>query len=316
MNANEVIASYVTDVAARLPRRQRNDVAFELRALLDEALQAKADDAGRPADATMAIALLREFGRPADVAARYRPTLTIIDPEDGRAFLRATVVGLAIIWCAGLLAVLQQPIGAGWDLLTPLARWWAIVIQSLWWPGVLVVGYGLAAWSRRRFAQASEWTPRAVDGIQGGRASMVMGLLGILLGVYLLVKPHAVLDFFWGGHAAPVAYQALTYTDGFLRYQGPILLGLILLNVPLMIAVIVRGRRSAALQRLELVLGLLTCAAMLWVIVDGPILMSTEGDRMAKGCMALIVAFVLIGMGIKAYRNVRPAPDHPAHVSH
>ena len=36
MNANDVIEAYVTDVALRLPRRQRNDVAFELRALLNE----------------------------------------------------------------------------------------------------------------------------------------------------------------------------------------------------------------------------------------------------------------------------------------
>ena len=48
MNANDVIESYITDVALRLPRRQRNDVAFELRALLHEELQARADDAGRP----------------------------------------------------------------------------------------------------------------------------------------------------------------------------------------------------------------------------------------------------------------------------
>ena len=31
MNANDVIESYVTDVAEKLPRKQRNDVAFELR---------------------------------------------------------------------------------------------------------------------------------------------------------------------------------------------------------------------------------------------------------------------------------------------
>ena len=38
MNANNVIESYVTDVALQLPRRQRNDVAFELRALLQVSL--------------------------------------------------------------------------------------------------------------------------------------------------------------------------------------------------------------------------------------------------------------------------------------
>ena len=59
MNANDVIESYVTDVAVQLPRKQRNDVAFELRALLNEELQERAGDAGREPDADMAIRMLR-----------------------------------------------------------------------------------------------------------------------------------------------------------------------------------------------------------------------------------------------------------------
>ena len=314
MNANEVIESYVTDVAARLPRGQRNDVAFELRALLDEQLQDKAEAAGRDADAAMAVELLRAFGAPADVAARYRPTLTIIDPADGHAFLRAAVIGLAVIWCAGLLASLR-PIASGWDVLTVLSQWWgSTAIPSLWWPGVLVVGFGASAWSRRRWPQTSQWKPRAADSIQGGRASVVMGLFGILLGTYVLVNPHWVLDFFWGGKAAPAAYQALTYTDGFLQRQAPVLLVLILLNIPLNLAVVMSGRRSAIVQRIEFWLSLLMCAAMVWTIADGPILMTPSGDQTAKALMAIIVAFVLIGMGVKRYRSVRPSPDRQVQV--
>ncbi len=123
MNANDVIESYVTDVAVRLPRKQRNDVAFELRALLNEGLQDKAAAAGRPADAddpAIATEFLRAFGRPEDVAARYRPTLTIIDPADGPKFLRAAVIGLALIWSLGLFACLQQPIHSADDLIRAL----------------------------------------------------------------------------------------------------------------------------------------------------------------------------------------------------
>ena len=101
MNANDVIECYVTDVAVQLPRKQRNDVAFELRALLNEELQAKADADGRPVDAAMAIAFLQGFGRPADVAARYRPALTIIDPADGHSFWRAICSGArSMRWCS------------------------------------------------------------------------------------------------------------------------------------------------------------------------------------------------------------------------
>ncbi len=47
MTAKDVFESCVNDVALQLPRKQRNDVAFELRALLDEGLQDKAETAGR-----------------------------------------------------------------------------------------------------------------------------------------------------------------------------------------------------------------------------------------------------------------------------
>lgn len=313
MTASDVIESYVTEVAAQLPRKQRNDVAFELRVLLNEELQGKAEATGRAADAAMATELLRAFGRPRDVAARYRPTLTIIDPADGHNFLRATVIGLAILWCVGLWIALRQPIDSASDLLRALGQWWGgTVIPSLWWPGLLVVGFGVASWARRRWPQTSEWKPRAGNRIRGGRAAMVMGLAGILCGLLVLLDPRWVLDFFWGGRAAPAAYEALTYTDTFLRHQAPVLLGLLLLNIPLFITVIVRGRWSALLRRLEMGLGLATSTVMVWTVLDGPIFATPGGDRTAKFFMVLIVVFSLMAVGVELYRSVRPAPNYGA----
>ena len=42
-----LIEAYVVDVMRRLPRKQRNDVGFELRALLTESLRGRAADTGR-----------------------------------------------------------------------------------------------------------------------------------------------------------------------------------------------------------------------------------------------------------------------------
>jgi hypothetical protein len=314
MNANDVIESYVRDVAVQLPRRQRNDVAFELRALLNEELQAKAEAAGRGADAAMATELLHAFGRPADVAARYRPTLTIIDPADGHSFLRAAVIGLALIWCLGLVIRLLQPIDSAGEFLGVLGQWWmGTVIPSLWWPGLLVVSFGAASWTRRRWPQTSKWKPRADDRIQGGRAAMVMGIVGILCGIFVLIDPRWLLDIFWGGRAAPAAYEALTYTDSFRQLQAPCLLVLLLLNIPLLIAVIVSGRWSPRMRRVETGLSLADCAAMVWTVLDGPVFISPVSDRTAKFFLVLIVAFTLIHLGLGLRRSVRPTmAPHPA----
>ena len=310
MNAKDVIDSYVTEVALRLPRRQRNDVAFELRALIDEGLQDKAEAAGRAVDAAIATEFLQAFGRPEDVAARYRPTLTIVDPADGRRFLRATVVGLALIWFLGLLAALQQPLDSGDDFVRALAQWWGgTVIPSLWWPGVLVVGFGLAAWGRRRWPGAAVWKPRAADRIHGGRFGLALGLVGMSCGVYVLLDPRWVLDVVWDGRAAAVAYESLTYTDTFLQRQAPWLLALLLLNIPFFLTVLAVGRWSAILRRIESGLSLITCAVLVWTILDGPVFKTDVSDKTAKFLAALIVVFTLMHFAIKAYRSVKPMPN-------
>ena len=314
MNANDVIESYVTDVALLLPRRQRNDVAFELRALIDEGLQDRAEAEGRAVDAAMATDFLQAFGRPRDVAARYRPALTIIDPADGHRFLRATVIGLAIIWCLGLLERLQQPIGSGAELLGVIAQWWlGTVVASLWWPGVLVAGFGTAAWVRRRWPNAAAWTPRSRDRLQGGRVGTAMALVGMLCGTYVLLDPRVVLDIVWNGRAALVAYEALTYTETFLHRQAPWVLATLLLNIAVFMVVIAMGRWSAVMRRIETGLSLITCALLAWTVLDGPVFMSGRSDGTAKFLLALIVAYTLIHFAVKAYRRIRPMPDRRLH---
>ncbi len=310
MNANDVIEAYITEIAERLPRKQRNDVAFELRALLQEELHDKAGDSGQLADADMATRLVREFGRPADVAARYRPSLTVIDPADGHAFVRTSAIGMAIIWVLGLVEMFQQPSSPGVSLLSIIGQWWVrVVIASLWWPGVLVVYHGLSSWSRRRALPTGEWDPRSRERVSGGRTAIVMALVGLLFGVSALMDPRLVLDLFWGGRAAPAAYEALTYSDTFLRRQAPWLLGLLLLHAPLWLSVIVTGRWTAALERLQGVLGIVISAVSAWVVLDGPVFKAPSSDQMVKQLLVLFIGVALFAAGSKLLRSVRPRPD-------
>ena len=312
MNVNELIEAYVADVAVRLPRRQRNDVAFELRALLGEELQAKAEASGGAVDVALATEMLRDFGHPEQVAVRYRsrPELTIIDPADGYRFLRATVIGLVIIWVAGLVKEFQQPLDSGSDLVLALSRWWlGTVLASFWWPGVVVTWYAIAAWVRLRWPSHSVWKPRTSEHINGGRASLVMGILGIICGLGVLIEPRGLLELFWGSQVAPVAYDALTYTESFRQQQGPILFVLLLLNIPIMIGGVASGHWSVNLRRLEVVLETSVCAVMVWTFLDGPVFMAAVSDRFVKVAMILIVLSVVMIRGVQFYRRVSPAPD-------
>ena len=121
MNVNDVIDAYVIDVMRRLPARERNEIGLELRGLLAEMLAERADGEGRSADDAMVLALLREFGTPAEVATRYRPPrLVPIPPQETGKFALIAIIGLAIQWAISLphvfdgrlpLACLRQHVG-------------------------------------------------------------------------------------------------------------------------------------------------------------------------------------------------------------
>lgn len=80
----------------------RADVACELRSLLHEELNARMEQSvpenapasdNEAARTEAALALVRSYGEPATVAARYHTPMTIIDPADTTSFLRAAIVG-------------------------------------------------------------------------------------------------------------------------------------------------------------------------------------------------------------------------------
>jgi hypothetical protein len=191
--AGDTIEAYVRDVARYLPRSRRNDVAFELRALLHEELAARAAEAGRVPDQAMAMALLAGFGRPADAAARYHPRVPLIDPGDNHDFLIWTLAGLVV------LSMSESD-----DAL-----------DALHWVGVLFVVFAAIAWWRRRQpADRFAWRPRPqVKPARGARWPALLAAMGLVvfpLAMYL--APQAFWDIATFGHGVS---GGLALTDAF-----------------------------------------------------------------------------------------------------
>jgi hypothetical protein len=71
----ELLDRYVHEVGRRLPKKQRADVEAELHSLLMDALQDRMAEGGTEERAPEAdqVAVLQEFGPPAQVAAQYAP---------------------------------------------------------------------------------------------------------------------------------------------------------------------------------------------------------------------------------------------------
>jgi hypothetical protein len=113
MTANDVIEAYVLDVMRRVPSKDRQDIGLELRGLLAEMLAERAAEGAKPANEAMALAMVRSFGAPADVAARYAvPGLVIIPAAQTRSFAVLALAGFGLQWALTLPQVFQgQPAG-------------------------------------------------------------------------------------------------------------------------------------------------------------------------------------------------------------
>jgi hypothetical protein len=142
MHTTEVIETYIDDTVRFLPRRQRDDVATELRSLLNEELHALAQEAGRPTDESLALSLVRHYGQPSEVAARYQPPRAIIDPADSTSFLRAAIIGGGALVLLGAISKRLPSLRGTVDSV--------VTLGMLAWLGLLVVVFGTRSWIRRR----------------------------------------------------------------------------------------------------------------------------------------------------------------------
>jgi hypothetical protein len=220
MTADDVIESYVRDVASYLPRKKRNDVAFELRALLQEELAAKAAAEGRAPDKEMAMELLTGFGRPAETAARYQPRMPLIDPADNHNFLIWAVVGSLVF-----LAVDPQNHSA-----------------YLQWVGGVFLWFAVMAWLRRR--RPSErllWRPKRdrFPEVASRPLALLPGLATLVFPFAMYLAPQTWWEIatFGTGDAS-----GLALTDAFLHsWQRDVTLTGLALLVAIYAAAAVQG---------------------------------------------------------------------------
>jgi hypothetical protein len=298
---NEIIESYVRDVAACLPRARRDDVAFELRALLDEELAARAQAAGRAPDKSMAMALLAGFGRPAELAQRYHARPALVAAADTHHFL---------IWAVGGAVVLGMHSALGHAVDTD-----ALFLQ---WLGLLLVGFALADWLRRRQPDAFRWKPTR------GPEWMPRSLSALSL-VATLVFPVAM-------YAAPVAFAGWLLPDA-VRVDGLVLdprfagSALRLLTLALLVAMALGyavalglGQRPAWLRRIEV--GLNLGVGLLLIAHASPL--GVAGGGLAHGVFVsaqanTVAAPIFLGVGglmvlcalyyaWREWSGIRPAP--------
>jgi hypothetical protein len=72
---------YVAEIGKHLPIKERSDIQKEILSTLEDMLEERAAKAGGSVTEEMGVELLKEFGKPEDVAASYLPERHLIGPQ-------------------------------------------------------------------------------------------------------------------------------------------------------------------------------------------------------------------------------------------
>jgi hypothetical protein len=297
MNPNDVIESYVRDVAGCLPRGKRNDVAFELRALLGDELAAKAQAAGRAPDKAMVMALLKGFGRPAEVAGRYHQRPALIEPADTHHFLIWTLAGAVSI---SVLAAMSPAAGRDNSGL------------FLKWLGALVIVFALIGWWRRRYPQTARWKPsHGPDWMPRGLALLAL-VATLVFPVFMYAAPQTFVRIMFLG---AIPSSGVELTEAFLHSgQRIAAMTLLILLAAMYVAIVVQGGQRSWMGWMSIALygGLgLLLGAHGGLAGQGLVFASPKANEVAAPIFGLVGAFMLLCAFYVMYQEwvrISPAP--------
>ena len=303
MDANDVIDSYVHDVARRLPPSRRDDVAFELRALLGEDLHARAEAEGREPDAGLALRLVRSFGRPSETAARYHQPFTLVHPNDTWTFVAAAVGG------AAALSILTAPrTGESFAAATKHTD-----VAVLAWLGLLVLLFAGKSLILSRRPQAFAWKPRQVRRVSDSASRLTSAGSTLLWAAFLALylAPGPVVEALTGGR---VDAKTLAYSGSFRsELRMPWLAGLVLAIIVLHILVALQGRWRGGTRWARIFLHMSAAIQLGWHARYGNIFQHAHTDHLLVPAVALLAGILMAVAWIELYREltrVRPAPHN------
>ncbi|MFH1523653.1 MAG: hypothetical protein ABIF04_01700 [Chloroflexota bacterium] len=307
MNSN-LINRYLAELGKHLPLKNRADIQKEIRSILEDMLEECSRKAGRLADEELVVALLKEYGKPEDVAASYLPERTLIGPQLYPIFSLVAWVALSVL---GIVLLITMSIGSFSTSQTPVEMLETAFALLLKIGGALVTAFGSIVitfaimeripWSRGEFRKEKEdeskaWNPRDLPEVQDVEKFSIPGLVAeiVFTGIALVV-----FNFFSQVFSLGITFQNSEWTflpllsEAFFRYL-PYINGLWILQIVLNLILLRQGRWQTATRWMRfalLALGIVLAAFML----TGPdlVVSNAEAIRAASPKLSVEAARIL-----------------------
>ena len=128
-----LIDKYIAEVGKHLPRKNRADIEAEIRSTLEDMLEERSQGED-PADEETVLALLKEYGAPREVAAKYKTHQYLIGPRLFPLFELVVKIVFAVVAGASLIGLsvdLSQTGLTGPEFISALGKWFGGLFTGL-----------------------------------------------------------------------------------------------------------------------------------------------------------------------------------------
>lgn len=163
----KLIDRYIAQVGRYLPQKSRTDIEKEIRSTLEDMLEDRSAESGKPVDDELVVQILKEFGHPLKVALSYMPQRSLIGPQLYPYFIMVMKFTLLIVLAIALVRMSIGIVQAGasidaivHSIVEGFLSLGGTAISSL---GNVVLVFGILEWALPNVKEIPlEWDPRSL----------------------------------------------------------------------------------------------------------------------------------------------------------
>lgn len=318
VTSDELINRYLNEVGENLPTKSRADIEKELRSLIQDALEERTahhNEQPQPATTELTAAVLREFGPPKEISARYRPAEVLIGADLFPIYRQVLTITLSIVigvHIFGVIFSLAQQEGASFLELVPNifgSVWESLLLNA----AIVTVIFAViervngASWkgvaSDDTAQPKASWDPYQLPPIKDpDRIKHGDLIASIVVSLFLI----GGLNFFYNSIGYIDLDENSTRVYSILsedfRQHVPWLTAAWALNILLNLLVLVQGRWNRLTRWLDVGGTLFGLFVLACIITSDTITTSADITTWVKFGLAIVMVIVIIDLARKLYR--------------
>lgn len=281
----DLIERYVQEVGRRLPRSQREDVQDELRSLLQDMVEDRAQTKVEKADEAIIVDVLLEFGNPKEVAASYEPEKQyLIGPQLFPIFKMVVSIVTAVLAALVLSGITLSVRSSD----TFLQSWLSLIINGVpdfidsWLRSLTIIVIIFAILERTLPAEAFDdeayeneesWDPHKLpEPDKSKEISRGESIFGIVFSIFILnlinfYPQHAGIFYFEESSLTVLVSLSDNFYDNLLPWLNLSLIASILIDL----FKLYTGKKTQLVQLLDLGNTLFSAVVIYVLMTGGPI---------------------------------------------